>query len=264
MSKLSHFDIVHSHIEHILLPYLSGISVPVVSTVHGASFEKKEEIVFEKYPHAVFIALSQRAKEALPYIHFSGVVYNGLDVSLVPFFSSYQKPGYLAWMGRFSPQKGPLDAIEVGKRTHQVVTLVGFEETKNPEYLEKIREQVDGAMIRLLDKMIGPMKYDFIGNAKALLFPIHWEEPFGLVMVEAMACGTPVVAYNRGSVSEVLRDGVTGFVVDPKRSVEGLIEAVGKIDQIDRASCRRDVEENFTVDRMVEGYEAVYKKILNH
>ena len=262
VSELSLFDIVHSHIEHILLPYVSRISAPVVSTIHGAGFEKKEEMVFQTYPGGVFIALSERAKQALPYIHFLAVVYNGLDVSLVPFFAAYQKPGYLAWMGRFSPQKGPLDAIEVGKKTGHVVTLVGFEETRDPDYMQKIRNQADGAMIRVLNKMIGRAKYDFVGNAKALLFPIHWEEPFGLVMIEAMACGTPVIAYNRGSVPEVVKDGVTGFIVDPDRGVEGLVEAVGKIDQIDRAACRKHVEEHFTVEKMVEGYEKVYQKVL--
>ena len=99
-------------------------------------------------------------------------------------------------------------------------------------------------------------------QAKALLFPIQWEEPFGLVMVEAMACGTPVIAYNRGSVSEIVKDGVTGFVVPPEKGVAGLVEAIKKIDHIDRAACRKHVEEHFTVEKMVDGYETVYKKVL--
>jgi glycosyltransferase involved in cell wall biosynthesis len=127
--------------------------------------------------------------------------------------------------------------------------------------------------------MIGHVKYAFLGNARAFMFPIHWEEPFGLVMAEAMACGTPVIGYARGSVPEIVRDGVTGFIIDPpdgdgfpisesgkwiikKRGVEGLIEAIGRVREIDRAACRRHVEENFTVEKMVAGYEEVYKKII--
>ena len=159
-------------------------------------------------------------------------------------------------------------------------------QSQQEKYLKQINEEVDGAMIRLLDRMIGPLKYDFLGNAKAFLFPIHWEEPFGLVMVEAMACGTPVVAYNRGSVPEIVKDGVTGFIVDPpeedlnsqisnhndqqgswiikKRGIEGLVEAVRRISEIDRKACKKHVEEHFTVDHMVDGYIDVYRKILDN
>ncbi|MDP1722549.1 MAG: glycosyltransferase family 4 protein [Candidatus Gottesmanbacteria bacterium] len=286
--ELGQFDIVHSHIEHVLLPYIHAVRPPVVSTTHGANFAMREQKVFERFPHEFFIALSEGAKRALPYIHFSSVVYNGIDALNVPFVFHPQKPSYVAWMGRFSENKGAIDAIMTAKKTGDVLTLVGFEEKGQEAYLKRINAEVDGAMIRLLDRMIGPLKYDFLGNAKAFLFPIHWEEPFGLVMIEAMACGTPVIAYNRGSVSEIVKDGVTGFIVEPndnttnttnqtnttnttnkdgkwvikKRGVEGLVEAVKRIGEIDRAACRRHVEENFTVEKMVEGYEKVYQKVL--
>lgn len=275
--ELSQFDIVHSHIEHVLLPFIHAIRPPVVSTIHGANFAIREQNVFERFPHEFFIALSEGAKRALPYIHFSAVVYNGIDASNAPFILNPQKPSYIAWMGRFSEHKGGLDAIRAAKKSGEVLILVGFEEAGQEEYLKRIQVEVDGAMIRLLDRMIGPLKYDFLGNAKALLFPIHWDEPFGLIMVEAMAVGTPVIAYNRGSVPEIVKDGVTGFIVEPKgfnllgskkqwiikkQGVEGLVEAVKRIGEIDRAACRRHVEENFTVEKMVEGYEKVYRKVL--
>lgn len=273
------FDVIHSHVEHVLLPFVKDISTPVVSTIHGAGFAPREKEIFETYPDNVFVALSEGAKRALPYIHFSAVVYNGIDVGKAVFHPAPQFPGYFAWMGRFSENKGVLDAIAAVKQAGEVLALVGFEEKGQEAYFDKIKEASDGAQIRLLDRMIGDQKYSLLGNAKAFLFPIHWEEPFGLIMVEAMACGTPVIAYNRGSVSEIVRDGVTGFIVNEmpnvecqmingkqlqiqKTGIEGLVEAVKRIGEIDRAACRRHVEENFTVEKMVEGYERVYKKVL--
>jgi glycosyltransferase involved in cell wall biosynthesis len=143
-----------------------------------------------------------------------------------------------------------------------VITLVGFEEKGHDAYFQKVKVREDGTTVRLLDAMIGHVKYPFLGNARAFLFPIHWEEPFGLVMVEAMACGTPVIGYDRGSVSEVVQDAVTGFVVAPGSGVAGLVEAISRIGEIDRARCRKRVEEKFTIQKMVEGYEKVYTSIL--
>lgn len=259
--ELREFDVVHSHIEQDLLPFIHAIPAPVVSTIHGAGFENPQVEIFRKYTNEQFVALSHRAIETLPYIHFSYVVYNGVDVSVCPYVLKPVESPYIAWMGRITENKGALDAIEAAKRAEMVITLVGFEEKGHDAYFQQVKALEDGASVRLLDAMIGHIKYPFLGNAKALLFPIHWEEPFGLVMVEAMACGTPVIAYNRGSVPEIIRDGVTGFIVDEHKGVAGLVEAIGRIGEIDRAACRKHVEENFTVEKMVDGYERVYKKI---
>lgn len=284
IKELSGFDVVHSHIEHDLLPFVKEIKLPVVSTIHGASFQDMQVNIYKEYPFGTFIALSQRAKLALPYIHFSGVVYNGIDIASCPFVATPVESPYVAWMGRFTENKGVLDAITAAKSAAIVITLVGFEEKGHDGYFQKVKVLEDGANVRLLDGMIGHVKYAFLGNARAFLFPIHWEEPFGLVMVEAMACGTPVIAYNRGSVSEIVKDGVTGFIIDQddtvrpamrqgpggqagkwiikKKGIEGLVEAIKRIGEIDRASCRKHVEEKFTIEKMVEGYENVYKKVL--
>jgi glycosyltransferase involved in cell wall biosynthesis len=286
--ELDGFDIVHSHIEHVLLPFIPQIKPPVVSTVHGANFLKPEEELFRQYPDGTFIALSKKAVEILPFIHFSGVVYNGIDAAGVPFVAEPNQPEYLAWIGRYAQNKGALDAVRASLVAGQVLTLAGFEQAGQEEYFKLLNEYVDGAKIRMLDKMIGDIKFSFLGNARALLFPIHWDEPFGLVMIEAMACGTPVIAYNHGSVPEIIRDGVTGFIVEPpesensadlaslsntaflpngtiikQRGVEGLVEAISRIGEIDRAACRKHVEENFTIARMVDGYEKVYRQQLS-
>ena len=279
VQELRDFDVVHSHIEHNLLPFLNDILMPVVSTIHGANFQENEVNQFKKYSKGTFVALSEGAKLALPYIHFSFVVYNGVQVETCPFFQTIQSPGYLAWMGRFAKNKGALDAIAVAKKLNEVLVLMGIEQKNEPEYYEQVQQEADGAMIRIIHRMLGLQKYDFLGNAKALLFPIHWEEPFGLVMVEAMACGTPVIAYNRGSVPEIVKDGVTGFIIEPeaqgnrgnqgnrvdrviqKTGIPGLVEAMGRIGQIDRAACRKHVEENFSVEKMVAGYEGIYGRL---
>lgn len=279
---LDGYDIVHSHIEHVLLPMLDQIEPPVVSTIHGAGFNPKEQDIFRQYPKGVFVALSERAKKSLSYIHFSYVVYNGMNISEAHFVPVPQPSSYVVWMGRMVSQKGALDAIFAGKRAKKTVMLIGLHQSEDPDYAASVHTLVDGAQVRLIDRMIGIKRFTFLGNAKVLLFPIHWEEPFGLVMVEAMACGTPVIAYARGSVPEVVKDGETGLIVNfseedkrgnwiiKKTGIEGLVEAINRLDNMGsdeygrmRLACRRHVEENFTVEKMVEGYIEVYKKILS-
>lgn len=281
LPHLDGYDIVHSHIEHVLLPMLAQIRPPVISTIHGAGFNSPEQDIFRRYPKGIFVALSKRAKESLPYIHFSDVVYNGMVMSDAHFVPLPKSPEYIVWMGRMVPAKGALDAISVGKRTGNQIILIGMRQSEDPIYGASVRTLVDNTQVQLIEKMIGVKRFSFLGNAKVLLFPIHWEEPFGLVMTEAMACGTPVVAYGRGSVPEIVQDGVTGFIVNAseedkrgdwiikKTGIDGLVEAVNKIYSLDeeeykqmRIVCRKHVEEKFTVEKMVDGYERVYKKIL--
>ena len=277
IKELDDFDVIHSHVEHVMLPFIKEINIPVVSTIHGAGFMPREKAVFQAYPDGIFIALSEGAKHALPYIHFSYVVHNGIRLNEATFSPNYQVPPYVAWMGRFSQNKGALDAIEGAKRAHEVLELAGYEETSQEEYFEKVMHLVDESRVRFFGPLAKEKKYAFLGNAKAFIFPIHWEEPFGLVMIESMATGTPVVAYNRGSVSDVIRDGLTGFIIDPdnedrpgkgtwiikKQGIEGLVEAIKRIKEIDRRICRKHVEENFTIEKMVDGYEKVYSQVLN-
>jgi glycosyltransferase involved in cell wall biosynthesis len=276
ISQLHDFDIIHSHVEHVMLPFIQDISIPVVSTVHGASFMPREKAIFQEYPDKIFIALSQGAKLALPYIHFSYVVHNGISLSETIYNPNPQVPSCLVWMGRFSENKGVLDAIEAAKKANEVLKLAGFKEANEDEYFEKVKHLIDGSRVQFVGQLGKDKKYGFLSQAKAMLFPIHWEEPFGLVMAESMACGTPVVAYNRGSVSDVIKDGVTGFIIDQndddrqgkgtwvikKQGIDGLIEAIRRIGEISRENCRKHVEANFTLEKMTGDYEKVYENVL--
>jgi len=165
-----------------------------------------------------------------------------------------------------------IEAVKKAGATLQMASWVSDGVKKSAFYKEKIEPHIDGITIVVNNLIQGQTLGDFYGKAKALLFPIQWAEPFGLVMVEAMSTGTPVIAYNRGSVSEIVQDGVTGFIIDPddsingnwiikKKGVEGLVEAMGRIGEIDRHACRKVVEERFSTERMVEGYEKVYRKL---
>ncbi len=280
LSQKGSFDIigVHHPVDR-LLPLAALSSCPTVNTLHDPINEILLNF-YSAYKHIntiryVSISNAQRANTDLP---FAGTVYNGLRLGEYMFSKIGQ--GYLLAVGRIRKEKGFTDAIAVAKQLAVTLVISGEYFPQYPDiaayWEEGVKPHIDGE--RVIYK--GPMPRDEImalyQKATALLFPIHWEEPFGLVMIEAMACGTPVVAYNRGSVSEIVKDGVTGFIVEPdlgnlsnlgnltikKTGIAGLVEAVKRIGEIDRAACRRHVEEHFTVEKMVEGYENVYKKIL--
>lgn len=286
MYRMAHngdFDIVNvHHLVYRMLALASLSDVPTVNTLHDPIDDRLynyyEQYGTVKQISYISISNSQRAGRALP---FSGTVYNGLNLSLFPF--SNHATDRLLIIGRIRKEKGFVDAIEVSQKTMFPLMISGEYYPQFPElyrfWEEKVKPAIDNKNIFYKGIMRQGELGALYGQAKALLFPIHWEEPFGLVMIEAMAAGTPVVAYNRGSVSEIVRDGVTGFIINEmpnaecqmingkqlqiqKTGVEGLVEAVKRIGEIDRAACRRHVEENFTVEKMVEGYEKVYKKIL--
>jgi glycosyltransferase involved in cell wall biosynthesis len=231
---------------------------------------------YQRFPTDKYIAISQSQAKALrTLVTVVGVVYNGIDISAYDF--NRESGEYLLFVGRYMPEKGVKDAIDAALATNTQTILAGSKEYRAlPYFKEYIEPAEKSGVIRDIGFVTGKKKSGLFGSAKALLFPIHWEEPFGMVMTEAMACGTPVIAYNRGSVSEIVHDGVTGFIIDEddaerpnkgnwvikKQGVEGLVEAIQRIGEIDRAKCRERVEEAFTVAHMVSGYEAVYKKIL--
>lgn len=277
-ARQGNIEIIHSFLEFSSHYFAKVSDIPTVYTVHDP-FPDSQYLDYFRYLRFStdqYVAISQfQANELKKIVNVAGVVYNGLD----PFQCVVSDmPGeYLLFVGRYMPEKGVEDAVKVGIETKTLTILAGSREYKRLPYFQKtIVPYFDSGYIKDVGFMTAKQKNGLFGGAKALLVPIHWEEPFGMVMIEAMACGTPVIAYNRGSVSEIVRDGVTGFIIDPdlpnlpdhpdfvikKRGIEGLVEAVRRIGEIDRVSCRRHVEENFTVEKMVEGYEKVYKKVL--
>lgn len=252
--------------------------VPTLYTLHDPipTNDMLEQWLFERFPTHKYISISDRQRSTLG-AHFLVTVYNGIDTSKFPF---HPTPGAgLVSVGRMIPDKGQDIAITVAKTVGMPLVIASWitdNVKKSAYYVEKIAPFIDGKDIVVSSLMQGESLAKTYQMAKALIFPIQWEEPFGLVMTEAMSCGTPVIAYNRGSVSEIVKDGVTGFIIDPddtdrpgkgswiikKQGMEGLVEAVKRIGEIDRSACRKHVEEHFSLDTMVAGYERAYQAAL--
>ncbi|MCX6791799.1 MAG: glycosyltransferase [Candidatus Gottesmanbacteria bacterium] len=238
--------------------------VPTLYTLHDPipTENMLERWLFDQFPTHQYISISNSQRGQLGD-HFIDTVYNGIDPTKFPFDATGGN-GLIA-VGRMVAVKGHDIAIQAARAARVPLSFATWmsDSVKNSSfYKEKIEPFVDGKDIKVNSLMQGADLISAYQHAKALLFPIQWEEPFGLVMIEAMSCGTPVIAFNRGSVAEIVKDGVTGFVVDPSKGVEGLVEAIKRIGEIDRAACRKHVEEKFTIEKMVEGYENVYKKVL--
>jgi glycosyltransferase involved in cell wall biosynthesis len=248
------FDLIHNHFDFIPLSFCRLVDTPMVTTIHGFSSPKILP-VYRRYNDCsdyVSISNADRALE-LDYV---ATVYHGIDVEN---FTFHPEPGeYLLYFSRIHSDKGAREAVEIARRTGERLVIAGI--IHDREYYEQwVKPYVDDDQIIYVGS-VGPDRRDeLLGAARALLHPIGFREPFGLSVVEAMACGTPVIAFNKGSMPELIRDGVDGFLVE---NVDEAIDALGRIDRIDRAEPRRAVETRFTADRMAADYIAVYEEIL--
>jgi len=280
-AKQEKFDLIHHfHSFGFLAHFFEELTaVPTLYTLHDPipKPDMLEFWLFQRFPAHKFLSVSKSQQGSLAP-HFFDYVYNGIDLSEFAF-----KPeighGFIA-VGRMTAEKGFDTAIAAAKETQVPLTIASWI-NKNVEnsdfYQTKIKPWVDGTTIKIDGLLQANDRVRLYQQAQALLFPIAWEEPFGMVMIESMACGTPVIAYNRGSVAEVVKDGITGFIIDPDNEsrpgkgnwiikqpgIAGLVEAIKRIGEIDRANCRKHVEENFTIEKMVEGYERVYQRVIN-
>ncbi|HEX3298956.1 MAG TPA: glycosyltransferase family 4 protein [Actinomycetota bacterium] len=248
-------DIVHDHT--MTGPLLARArAVPTVVTVHGPI----DDALAAYYAEAdvSLVAISESQRRTAPHLSWVATVYNAIDVATYPFLA--EKDDAFLFLGRFSPDKGVEEAIEIARATGRRLSIAAKCEDQDEQayYHDVIRPQLD-ARIRYLGSVEGDEKLELLRTSRALLFPIQWEEPFGMVMIEAMVCGTPVLATERGSVPEVVVDGVTGFV---RRDVGDLIEAARRIDEIDPDACRAHVLERFNVPALCEGYESAYERVL--
>lgn len=269
-------DLLHVYMDSSLFysHYLNSLTKkPVVYTLHDplpkpATFEYAR---FTEFAHHEYISISDNQRKSDLKLNFVSTVYHGLDLSLYPFHEKAEN-GFV-FLGRLVHEKGVDDAIKACVIANERL-LIGSQFPKKGEESEYFKTSVapmlDDPKIQEVGMVTDQAKAELLGKAKALLFPIKWEEPFGMVMIEAMACGTPVIAYNRGSVPEIVKDGVTGYIINTtnttntiikKTGIEGLVEAIKRIGEIDRKACRKHVEEHFSVKKMVEGYERVYKKL---
>lgn len=264
-ARAHEFDIIHSHGQYLSLPEASTLNTPVVFTWHGSFYpgettEEKREIL-KKYKDLHYVSISNNQRGGMPDLHYVATVYNALDIAEYTFDAS---PGdYLLWVGRVNPKKGALDAIQTAKRLGIRLEMAAAIDPIDRAYFEeKIKPHIDGDQVVFHGEIGHSSLVELYGGAIATLYPISWHEPFGLVMAESMACGTPVVAYNIGSVSEIVLDSLTGFVIDPSSGVEGLVTGIKHIASIDRSQCRTHVEKHFHTTRMVSDYEAVYASLL--
>jgi glycosyltransferase involved in cell wall biosynthesis len=254
VDALDGVDVVIDHSGPLGALLTSRLSVPGLHVTHGPLSAVPVEIyegIARHFPRLRLVAISQAQRASAPTLPFAGVRHNGLALDAVPFRA--RPDGYLAFLGRMSPEKGPADAIRIA-RAAGLPLLIGAK-CREPAELAYFANHVEPALgpdVVWLGELDAPEKYALLAGARALLFPIEWEEPFGMVMIEAMACGTPVLATARGSVPEVVADGLTGFV---RATPDALVEAVTRIGEIDRHACRRWVAERFSADAMTEGYE---------
>ncbi len=248
------FDLIHNHFDFLPLSYSGLVSTPVLTTIHGFSSPKILP-VYKKYDQRTFyVAISDADRS--PELDYIATIHHGIDIE---HFTFRPRAGeYLLFFGRIHHDKGTREAIEIAARAGRKLVLAGI--IQDQDYFEReVRPHLDGKRFVYVGS-VGPKERDeLLGGAYALLHPINFDEPFGLSVVEAMACGTPVIAFKRGSMPEIIRDGENGFLV---HSVAEAVQAVERVSAIDRLRCRQIVEKRFTVDRMVDDYLRVYEVVL--
>jgi glycosyltransferase involved in cell wall biosynthesis len=254
------FDVLHCHLDYLPFSLLTRDSTPFVTTLHGRLDLPELQPVFELFPHAPIVSISDSQRTPLPQANFIRTIQHGLPETLLRPVPGVE-PSYLAFLGRICPEKRPDRAIRIAAAAGMKLRLAAKVDAADRVYFAQeiepmLRGQSDAALIGEIDEAGKP---GFLSGAIALLMPIDWPEPFGLVMIEAMACGVPVIAYNHGSVPEIIEDGLTGLIVDNERQA---VEAVRHATTMDRALIRRRFEERFTARRMAEEYVEVYRHLL--
>lgn len=248
------FDLIHNHFDFLPLTYSGLVSTPVVTTIHGFSSPGILP-VYRKYNRRVaYVSISDADRS--PKLDYIQTIHHGIDLHQFDF--QPQPEGYLLFFGRIHPDKGAKEAIEIARACNKPLVLAGIIQDE-AYYRQHIEPHLNNTHVTYVGSVGPTRRSQLLGNASALLHPIHFNEPFGLSIVEAMACGTPTIAFNRGSMPELIEHGKNGFLV---ADCAGAIECVARIAELDRAQCRQTVEERFTVDRMVEQYINAYKQIL--
>ncbi len=257
--RADEFDVIHSHMGCASLVYANLVKTPTVHTLHGI-FTPDNEKLFSHAKDQPYISISDSQREPRLGLNCRATVYNGINVDAFQFHDKPQDPPYLAFLGRLSPEKGPHHAIAIAKKSGMTLKMAGKVDTVDREFFEaEIAPHIDGEQIQYLGEANHVQKNRLMGGALGTLFPITWREPFGLVMVEALASGSPLIAMPLGSVPEIVDDGKVGFLCN---TVDDCVAAVGKLHQIDRAACRQHVIDKFSMQSMTSGYEAVYEEVL--
>jgi len=253
-------DLIHNHLGWRLIPFAKYFKTPMVTTLHGPLDSFYQKLIYGLFPNHPYISISNSQRKPFKKLNYVATVYNGIEIEK---FDFNPLPGkYLAFLGRISPEKNPKLAIQIAKKLKKELRIAAKIDAVDREYYEKeIKPLIDGRQIKFLGEIGAKEKNKFLKNAYVLLAPINWQEPFGLFMIEAMACGTPVIVSNLGSAKEVVEDKKTGFVV--QNNLGAFLSAFQKIKFIKREDCRKRVERYFTREKMTENYLKVYEKIIS-
>lgn len=251
------FDIIHSHIDFLFFPFLRQKLIPAITTLHQRLDEPDLFPLFREFIDMQLVSISHAQRSPMPWANWLGTVHHGLCEDVLQFRPG--EGGYLAFLGRVSPEKGLARAIEIARKAQMPLRIAAKIDHADQEYFNAcIRPLLNDRDVEFIGEIGERDKQEFLGSAAALLFPIDWPEPFGLVMIEAMACGTPVIAFPRGSVAEIIEHDVTGFLVE---NVEAAARAVQRIPALHRQRCRAVFEKRFSARRMCESYVELYEKV---
>jgi glycosyltransferase involved in cell wall biosynthesis len=251
------FDIIHAHLDYFGYPMLLRLPTPSLTTLHGRLDLPELPALYGVYDEVPVVSISNSQRFPLSQPNYVATVHHGLPKDLLK--KGPGAGGYLAFLGRISPEKAPDAAIRIAASAGIPLKIAAKIDKVDQEYFKStIEPLLSGGGVEFVGEIAENQKSEFLGNASALLFPIAWREPFGLVMIEAMACGTPVIAYNNGSVPEVLEEGVTGFIVENERQA---VDAIAKIDMLDRDRIRAEFDRRFTAHHMAQNYLKLYAQL---
>jgi glycosyltransferase involved in cell wall biosynthesis len=258
-ARAHEYDILHFHLDYLHFPLSRRLNAPSVTTLHNRLDLIDLGPLYDEFRDAPLVSISNAQREPLPQANFRATIYHGMPLDLHRGRS--EPEDYFAFIGRISPEKGVGNAIEIAKRSGVNLKIAAKVGRNDLGYFkQEIEPLLDDPRIEFIGEIPEHRKGDFLGNARAMLFPIDWPEPFGLVMIEAMACGTPTIAFRRGSVPEVIDDQVTGLLVE---DIDGAVEAAARIHGVDRQRCRAAFERRFSVRRMADEYLELYASLIH-
>lgn len=251
------FDVIHFHTDMIQFPMFEGLAAKTLTTLHGRLDLKDLPEVYRRWPQYPLVSISDDQRRPLPFANWAATVHHGMSTDLYRF--SPESEGYLAFLGRISPEKRPDRAIAIAAAAGRTLRIAAKVDNADRTYFEDtIEPLLTGPGAQFVGEIGDGEKSAFLGGAEALLFPIDWPEPFGLVMIEAMACGTPVIAWDRGSVREVIEPGVTGFIVHSEAEA---VAAVARLAELDRTQIRARFEARFSATAMARRYIDIYERL---
>ncbi|MBX6741860.1 MAG: glycosyltransferase family 4 protein [Acetobacteraceae bacterium] len=256
--RAGEFDVLHFHLDYLPFSLFARQATPFVTTLHGRLDLPEIWPLYETHAQAPLVAISASQRAQMDWANWAATIHHGLPQQLLKAVPA--KPSYLAFLGRIAPEKRVDRAIKIAGRSGMPLKIAAKVDRADQDYFDsRIRPLLAQPHVEFIGEIGDHEKAEFLSGALALLFPIDWPEPFGLVLIEAMACGTPVIAYDQGSVQEIIEDGITGFLVD---GIPSAVEAVGRLPSLSRAAVRRRFEERFTARRMAEDYVAMYRRLM--